>query len=105
MRLKILLPPESSNISYSYGVLYRFQTPFRTFSHLIPPNTRGEAGSRISLGSIDKKLRLKAPTCLAGILQVKGSCFGVTALPTGPSMSQDVSPQFSSRTQVSRPSS
>lgn len=90
MRLEIVLPPESSNISYSYGVLHRFQTPFRTFPHFIPPNTRGEAGNRICLGSIDKQLRLKAPS--ARITPVKGSCVEVTALPTGPSTSQDVSP-------------
>lgn len=63
MRLEIVLPPESSNISYSYGVLHRFQTPFRTFSHFIPPNTGGAAGNRVCLGSVDKQLRLKAPKC------------------------------------------
>ena len=84
MRLKILLHHESTNISYSYKVLYNFPTPFSTFSQLVLANTRGAVGNLIFLGTIDKKPRVKAAECFARIPQEKGFCFWVTALPTRP---------------------
>ena len=82
MRLKILLHHESTNISYSYGVLYNFLTPFRTSSRFILPNTWGRVGSLIFLGSRDKTPRDKAAEGFARTPQEKGFCFKVTALPT-----------------------
>lgn len=81
MRLKILLHHESTNISYSYRVLYNFPTPFRTSSHFILSNTWGRVGSLIFLGSRDTKSRDKAARALLGPLRKRASVSGSLLCP------------------------
>lgn len=94
MRLKILLHHESTNISYSYRVLYNFPTPFHTSSHFVLPNTQGRVGSLIFLGSRDKNPRDKAARALLGPLRKRASVSGSLLCPlaTLPATSQHVSP-------------